>query len=305
MRILVVDNGLGPFVAEQIESIRKTDKSINIIRYSFSGKNNKLNYIKAIFEINKLIRKYRIDIIHAHYGLTGLISLFQNKCPVICTFHGSDVLYVKWQSLISRFVAKHCAASIAVSKKIAKILNTKNTYVIPCGVNQDFFKPENKTEVRKKLHLDINKKYILFPSDPKRKVKNYPLFYSVFNKLKKEYDIEQLILKGLDRKGVKNFLNASDLVLLTSFSEGSNSVIKEALSCDVPVISVDVGDAKDILEKEYLAHPDIELIVTLAKRILSTNKSKFKFRSKIKFLDNKNISKIIINLYKHFNDRTL
>ncbi|NIA23504.1 MAG: glycosyltransferase, partial [Proteobacteria bacterium] len=141
MRILVVDNGLGPFVDEQVESIRETDPSIDIIRYSFSGKNNKFNYLKAIFKINKIIQENNIDIIHAHYGLTGFISLFQNKCPMICTFHGSDVLYVKWQSLISRFVARHCAVSIAVSKKIAKILNTKNTYVIPCGVDREFFRP--------------------------------------------------------------------------------------------------------------------------------------------------------------------
>ena len=300
MRILVVDNGLGPFVDEQVESIRETDPSIDIIRYSFSGKNNKFNYLKAIFKINKIIQENNIDIIHAHYGLTGFISLFQNKCPMICTFHGSDVLYVKWQSLISRFVARHCAVSIAVSKKIAKILNTKNTYVIPCGVDREFFRPENKIKVRKRLKLDINKKYILFPSDPGRKVKNYPLFYSVLSELKKKYNIEQLILKGLDRKGVRDYLNASDIVLLTSFSEGSNSVIKEALSCNTPVISVNVGDAREILcriDKNLISDYNRKNIIINIKYVFN-KKTKTDYRKNTLYLDNKLISKKIINIYK-------
>jgi hypothetical protein len=134
MNILVVDNGLGPFVDEQVESIKILDNSINVLRYSFSGKRNKINYLRSIFEINKLIRKNSIDIVHAHYGLTGFIALFQTRCPVICTFHGSDVLYNKWQNIISRFTARHCAINIAVSDNIAKILKRINTYTIPCGV---------------------------------------------------------------------------------------------------------------------------------------------------------------------------
>jgi hypothetical protein len=51
MNILVIDNGLGPFIDEQIKSILSIDKSIKITRYSFSGTNNKLNYIRAIFRV--------------------------------------------------------------------------------------------------------------------------------------------------------------------------------------------------------------------------------------------------------------
>lgn len=304
MKVLVVDNGLGPFVDEQVESIKKLDKSVEIVRYSFSGVKNKLNYIKAIFHINKMVKEKNIDIIHAHYGLTGFIALFQNKCPIICTFHGSDVLYVKWQGIISRFTARHCVVNIAVSKKIAQILNTKNTYIIPCGVNQDFFKPEDKIKVRERLNLDINKKYILFPSDPKRKVKNYALFKKVYEELRKKYDIGQLILKGLSRKGVRDYLNATDLVLLTSFSESTNTTIKEALFCNTPVVSVDVGDHKDILLpfSEYLiSNYSPSNIIEQVSYVLDHSDyfENINFRKKVSRYKLKHIAERIIKIYNN------
>ena len=42
-------------------------------------------------------------------------------------------------------------------------------------------------------------------------------------------------------------MNASELVLLTSAFEASPVVIREALACNVPVLSTDVGDARVML----------------------------------------------------------
>lgn len=239
------------FVSEQVKSIKKLDKSIDIIRYSFSARKNKLKYITAIFNINKILKNNKIDLIHAHYGLTGFISLFQNSCPVICTFHGGDVFYHKWQNIISRFTAKHCTVNISVSDHIAKILNRNNTYTIPCGFDIDSFYPENKDIVREKLGLKKNLRYILFTSDPNRPAKNYSLFKKVIDILNIKYNnnIKELILKGLTKDQVRNYINASDILLFTSISEGSNITLKEALSCNTPVVSVDVGDNKDMLSQ--------------------------------------------------------
>ncbi len=306
MNILVIDNGLGPFVDEQIKSILSIDKSIKITRYSFSGKNNKLNYIKAIIDINKILSKNKYDLVHAHYGLTGFISLFQNKCPVICTFHGSDVLYNKWQNIISRFTARHCAINIAVSDNIAKILKRINTYTIPCGVDDNLFYPTSKTSSKKRLGLDNNKIYILFPSSPNRKVKNYKLFNQVFERLKKEYNIEQLFLENLSRQKVRDYLNAVDFVLLTSFSESTNTTIKEALFCNTPVISVDVGDHMEILSKfsrNFVTSYNVDNIIKSAKWLLDNNNT-WNFRKEMKYYKINNIAKIILNIYKKiYNNR--
>ena len=47
---------------------------------------------------------------------------------------------------------------------------------------------------------------------------------------------------------IPTYLNAGDLLLLTSSHEGSPVILKEALACNLPVVSVDVGDAREKLE---------------------------------------------------------
>jgi len=44
------------------------------------------------------------------------------------------------------------------------------------------------------------------------------------------------------------WLNASNVLLLTSLHEGSPTVVKEALACGLPVVSVDVGDVAERIE---------------------------------------------------------
>jgi teichuronic acid biosynthesis glycosyltransferase TuaC len=42
-------------------------------------------------------------------------------------------------------------------------------------------------------------------------------------------------------------LNAADLLLLTSLTEGSPQVIKEAMACNCPIVATDVGDIREII----------------------------------------------------------
>src|SRR4030065_378658 len=53
-----------------------------------------------------------------------------------------------------------------------------------------------------------------------------------------------ILLKIINKKPVEvaAFLNACDCLLMTSNQEGSPNIVKEALACNLPVISIDVGD---------------------------------------------------------------
>jgi glycosyltransferase involved in cell wall biosynthesis len=60
-------------------------------------------------------------------------------------------------------------------------------------------------------------------------------------------DVELIALNNVPHEDVPLYMNASELVLMTSAFEASPVVIREALACNVPVLSTDVGDARVML----------------------------------------------------------
>ena len=97
-----------------------------------------------------------------------------------------------------------------------------------------------------KVSSDILK--IGFPGNPERAEKNYPLFSKVINLLKEsDYKVEEVIFHGLSRVEVVDNLNQINVLVLTSFNEGSPQIIKEALACNTPIVSVPVGDVAKVL----------------------------------------------------------
>ena len=117
--------------------------------------------------------------------------------------------------------------------------------MIPCGVDTKLFYPIDKKEARQILQLDLDKKYVLFTGTFNNKVKNYPLAKEAIEN--STYEIELLELKGYTRKEVCLLMNAVDALIITSFSETGPIVAKEAMYCNCPIVSVDVGDVRDVV----------------------------------------------------------
>ena len=103
----------------------------------------------------------------------------------------------------------------------------------------------DKNNARKRISLDENKKYALFTSDFKNPIKNYNLALDAISIAKS--DITLIELKNYSRKEVNILLNASDLLLVTSLSETGPMIVKEAMACNCPIVSTDVGDVKEII----------------------------------------------------------
>jgi len=241
----------GIFIKEQIEDLKKNHKFEHKIYLIESVHKSKLEYIKSIFEIRRNIKHYKPDIVHVHYGLSGLFLLFfKPKVKFFLTLHGSDFNnrgsnYLQvWLS--RRIISKVDTVIVQnwAMKKQALLYNS-NVEVLTCGVDTEFFKPERSKKI------DSEEKIILFPSSPLRKVKNYPLFLQVVNELKESYNYKINIknLENLPRIQVKKILNQSDCLLMTSITEGSPQVIKESLSCGLPVVSVPVGDVSEMIKE--------------------------------------------------------
>ncbi|WP_417315545.1 glycosyltransferase [Cycloclasticus pugetii] len=244
MKVLFVSGGNSsamPFVGEQAESLRKL--GITIDEFKIIGRGS-LGYFRNLKKLKCVMKGKDYDLIHAHYGLSGLLSVLQRKVPVVITYHGSDVNQ-KYIRILSLLAAKISAYNIFVSDDLFKKAGyPKRSKVIPCGVDVEVFKPADKGQARMLLGFSSEKKYILFASHFDNPVKNYPLAKRAIETVA-SHDIELVELKGWTRSQVSLLMSACEALLMTSLSEGSPQVVKEAMACNLPVISTDVGDVKD------------------------------------------------------------
>lgn len=298
MKVLVVASGnanfISPFILDQVSALKK--KGITIDFFLIKGK-GVIGYIKNYKPLIKKINGFKPDIIHAHYGLSGLISSFQNRTKVVTTFHGSDINMKKTRffSKISNILS---SKSIFVSYDLAIKLDQKRPIVIPCGVDMDIFYPIDKNIARGKLKMSFEKKYVLFSSHFSDIVKNYPLAKKSIS-LISDVKIELIELKGYKREEVALLMNAVDTVLMTSLSEGSPQFIKEAMACNTPIISVDVGDVKDVVKDTkscFITKRNPADIASKIREVLIFN-GKTNGRSNIKQFDNRLIASSIIDIY--------
>jgi teichuronic acid biosynthesis glycosyltransferase TuaC len=60
-------------------------------------------------------------------------------------------------------------------------------------------------------------------------------------------NVDLKVVYGVPHEKIPIFLNASEVLLLTSKSEGTPHTVKEALACNLPVVLTYVGDVKLLL----------------------------------------------------------
>jgi len=231
---------VAPFITEQADAIQAT--GIKVEYFCVEGKGWR-GYLSNRAKMMRKIAEFQPDIIHAHYGLSGLLANTQRRIPVVTTYHGSDINepMVYPYSKQNMYLSAH---NIFVSKKNLKKAGLKRKYsLIPCGVNLSSFEAIDKTIAREKSGLDPNRKYVLFSGSFDNKVKNSELAIAAIKLLN---DVTLLELKGYTREEVTRLMYAADACLMTSHTEGSPQFIKEAMACGCPVVSVEVGDVAEV-----------------------------------------------------------
>jgi glycosyltransferase involved in cell wall biosynthesis len=255
MRILFVTNMFpsgekpvfGIFVKEQIEDITARLSCKYDVYYIKSALRGNLMYLVSLFRIPFKLLTQSFDVVHIHYGISAAFLLFfRPKAKVFLTLHGADILprqKKKFQVLLTRHLLRKVDTVFILNQEMEEIVRplAARYELLPCGVNTDFFLPSDQDGRRRG-------KLILFPGDPGVAVKNFPLFREVVGQLQKttNHAVIYRCIYGLGRKEVRDLLCAADCILMTSISEGSPQVVKEALSCGLPVVSVDVGDVKQM-----------------------------------------------------------
>lgn len=247
MRVLFVSSGkagdVGVVVRNQGESLKRIGVDIDF----YTIKPGLWGYLMAIFKLRRVFYKGNYNLVHAHYGLSAISASFAGRFPLVVSIMGSDAhLFWPIRFLFKTLSKLRWQALIVKTLEIKSILNLSQAKIIPNGVDTDRFKPADKSYSRKDLNLEETSKIILFISTRGRPEKNLALATKAVAALNNP-NIKLLHLHSTPNSEIPGYLNAADLLLLTSSREGSVNVIKEAMSCNCPIVATDVGDVSWIL----------------------------------------------------------
>ena len=315
MKILFVssgtsEKGMSPIIKSQGESLIKSGIEIDYYTINRGGIKG---YFKNIFALRKFINNNNYQIIHAHYGLSAIVAFFskKRKQKIIVSFMGDDLVgsndyngnievMSKYVVKLNKFFAKYFYHyNIVKSDEMLKVLNLTNSMVISNGVDFKKFYDIPKAKAKSYLNEDLAIRKVLFCSDPKRPEKNYKLAKKAVESLS-DKSVVIRSLSGIDQEKLVYYYNSSDCLLLTSFHEGSPNVIKEAMACNVPIVSTDVGDVRDVIgntEGCFVTSFEQKEVTDKIKNALLFNK-KTNGSDNIKHLEESVVAQKIINIYK-------
>jgi glycosyltransferase involved in cell wall biosynthesis len=246
---------LGTFVKTLVEGLRAYGGVHDVLLVP--AHESPFNYITIIPTLLSTLKKGNYDLVHAQFAHCALIAGLFSKVPVVAHYHGefdyrsteqyrltAHVLDRRKDSLLAILSSKLVKAAVVVNKEDYDRISRRFKAVIPIGVDEDAFTPIPRPQACSALSWDPSVKRVLFPSSPGRPEKNYYLFKRVLSILGNSGTrIEEVILQGVPHSRVPIYLSAVDVMLLTSRTEASATVIREATACNLPVVACPVGDA--------------------------------------------------------------
>ena len=309
MNILFVCSGnskvftISPFIKSQGDSLIK--KGIVVDYYLIKGKGLR-GYITNILPLRKKIKHNKYDIIHAHYSLCILVAVlcFVNV-PIVGSFMGNDIIG-EYNSkgkflikslpimLLSILAQPFMNYAICKSKDMSKLIFFVPYQIIPNGIDLEIFKPLA-------LKLDTNQKRILFLGDKQDINKNFTLLKDAVKYIK-HYNIQIIAPYPLPQSQIIELFSEVDVFVLCSIVEGSPNVIKEAMACNCPIVSTNVGDESWLLgnlEGHYICKNDpIDLASKIEQAIEFGQRTEGRRRIIELKLDSESIAKRIEKVYE-------
>lgn len=295
------------FFRQQIETLEKQGVNCTVcvvpggeqVDGDMAEKRGINEYLRYYPKVHRELRRNEYNLIHANYGLTAPYAVTQFRLPVVLTLWGSDV--VGFDGLVTKACAWRADAVTVRSEEMRELLGQDDAYIIPSGVDMERFRPIDRTEAREHIGWDVEGTHVLFPYSPEYERKNYSLAERVVEGVQSELGAKVSLqtISGIPHDEVLYYINAADAVLLTSKHEGSPNTVKEAMACNVPVVSTDVGDVRERsqgVSPSAIGESEDELVDGLLKVLRSDDRSNG--RSVVSELSWAEIGQEIINIYK-------
>ena len=299
-----------PYLVRQVDFLRRAGVQVEV--FSFRGAKRPLNYLKARRQLQSRLKEQRFDLLHAQFGQSALL-VWPKRLPLVVTFHGCDIQGVKradgrmtWAGRflqqLCRLVALRAEAVILVSERMRRFIPASvSAPVIPTGLDFDEIPGLSREDARRQLGLPPSDRLILFVGNPVEPVKRHHLAQRAVEILNRTSSATLIVGWGMLRRDILVLMNACDVLLMTSIQEGSPCVVKEALACNLPIVSVDVGDVPvrlgGVAGCEVCADDRPETIAASLERVL-TRGVRTQGREAVQDLDERLLTTQIIGIYR-------
>ena len=320
MQILFVAKGqdndhLSPVIASQGKSLKEIGHQVDYFLIRGPGL---AGYVTESIRLRNFVKALKPDIVHAHYVLSGLTTVLSNiDVPKILSFMGSDLFgefiternisfRSKWIVRLSKIVQRYFSAIVVKSDEMSKKIKPGiQRYVVPNGVDLYYNKLElDILTLKEELGLKPSASHILWLNNPANVWKNFELAKKAISKIATN-SWELITPYPIDHQSVYKYLMASNVLLLTSYKEGSPNVIKEAMACNCPIVSTDVGDVKWVIgntEGCYITSFEPEDVAEKIKLAVQFAKEKGRTKGRERILelglDSETVAKKLVNIYK-------
>ena len=250
----------------------------------------------AALDAYKTDQKVVYDLIHSHYWLSGLVGERLHtlwRVPHVVMFHTLGAIKntlgigehepdyrISSEKNIAHSCQKIVAPTCREKEDIIHYYDADPQFVevIPCGVDQELFKPVDRKTARSKIGFSLDEKILLYVGrvEPLKGLER--IISALDHLMKNRMAVKFLIVGGddpdhvemqhlkrmirnraleaqvvfsgrVDQKELPFYYSAADALVVASYYESFGLVALEALSCGTPVVSTAVGGMPSIIEK--------------------------------------------------------
>jgi len=236
--------GYGAYIEDEVNELRRRGVEVDVL--FINGKESTWNYLWAFPRLWWRLLTTRYDLIHAHYVLAGLVARLQPLLPVVMSYHGAGEMW-GWVGRLCQLLAPTFDAVTVTSPEHYRQVGFAPAVTLPCGVDMHLFRPMDQGECRARLGLPADKKLVLFVAEL-RPEKRLDIAQAAVERLKAAGEpVELVIVTARPHEEIPVWMNACDVFVMTSEVEGSPVTLKEAMACNLPVVSVAVADVPALI----------------------------------------------------------
>ena len=249
-----------PWAVMRVEALRRAGAHVDVLHEECVT--DRRGFIRLWRALRRRTAEQHYDVVAPLYGsLLGLLCAVQRRVPCALALAGTDLNgtphpdgRLRWSSLPGQ-LASQLATVLAGGTSVRTHAMRDALWwpparraadVFPDGIDVTRFHPLDRTEARRRRGLPLAGRRVGFVARPAcRPEKRLELARAAVALLD---GVTLDVLQDVPHAEMPLAYAALDALVLTSHREGSPNCIKEALACGVPVVSVDVGDVRDVLD---------------------------------------------------------